>query len=91
MKVLFASLSTIRNLSLPGACKTPIIMSPYTHHIFYINIAAHKSIFFKEGVVEKVSNTLLEAADPSVVMKAVGCLRLLSVTTGRLFNIAVTT
>ena len=54
------------------------------HHVPYTE--AHKLLFLKDGIVEKVVNVLKLSSDPNVIMKALGCLRLLSVTPGQYYN-----
>lgn len=51
----------------------------------YIYIGSSKGVFLQTGVIDNVVNVLNISSDANVLMKTIGCLRLLSKTDG-MFN-----
>ena len=63
-------MSTLRNLAIPGKI-TPVF-------ILVVIIDCSKDTFFQKEILDKIVAVLNTASDPNVLMKAVGCMRLLS-------------
>ena len=54
----------------------------YYIRIIYYCLGSHKLLFLQESIIDKVITLLNQASDPNIIIKAIGCLRLLATETG---------
>ena len=57
----------------------------YVYNILIICycLGSHKLLFLQENIIDKVIALLNQASDPNIIIKAIGCLRLLATETGK--------